>query len=90
VLSFYLHRPAEPHCCSPVNVLWVRGITDSPVGNVQRFTAGGGPGLPTTCTALALASVEVFEDSGEENKGDAVTEGQGRNKLMRMSWGWDF
>lgn len=68
--------PEEPHSLSPVDVLWVRGIADSPVGNVKGLAAGRGLGLPAACTALALASVEVFEDSGEEgNSGDGDTQG---------------
>lgn len=64
-----------PESCSPVDVLWVRGIADSPVGDMKGLTAGRGPGLPTACTALALASVEIFEDSRKEEKeGDADTE----------------
>lgn len=40
---------------------------------MERLAAGGGPGLPTACTALALTSIEIFEDSGEEKEGDADT-----------------
>ena len=43
---------------------------------MEGLAAGGGPGLPTARTALALTSIEIFEDSGEEEKeGDADTEG---------------
>lgn len=42
---------------------------------MKGLTAGGGPGLPTACTALALTSIEIFEDSGEEKEGDTDTEG---------------
>lgn len=42
---------------------------------MEGLTAGGGPGLPMACTALALTGVEIFEDSGKEKEGDADAEG---------------
>lgn len=42
---------------------------------MEGLTAGGGPGLPTACTALALTGIEIFEDSGKEEEGDADAEG---------------
>lgn len=43
---------------------------------MEGLAAGRGSGLPTTCTALTLTSVEIFEDSGQEKEGHADTKGR--------------
>lgn len=42
---------------------------------MEGLAAGGGSGLPTACTALALTSVEIFEDSEQEKEGHADIKG---------------
>lgn len=76
-----------PQSYPPVDVLWVRGIADGPVGDVEGLTAGGGTGLPTACTALALTSIEIFEDS-EEKERDADTgwPGQAERDVLMLAF----
>ena len=48
---------------SPEDVLGVGGVVDGPVAGVQRAAEGGRLGLLPTLAALALAGVEVLQDS---------------------------
>lgn len=48
---------------SPVDILWIRGVADGPVVRVELGAELGALGLPATLTALALASIKVFQDS---------------------------
>ncbi len=47
----------------PVDILWIGGVADGPVVCVELAAVVRALGLPTTLTALTLASVEVFQDS---------------------------
>jgi len=52
----------------PVNILGVGGVVHRPAVGVQRGAVGGRPGLLATLAALALAGVEVLQDSGIQIK----------------------
>ena len=47
----------------PVDVLWIRGVADSPVMRVEFGAELRALGLPAAVTPLTLASIEVFQDS---------------------------
>lgn len=46
----------------PVDILWIRGISDRPIMRVKFAAVWRTLGLPTTVTAMTLASVEVFQN----------------------------
>ena len=48
----------------PAHVLWVRGVGDTPVVDVEALTERGGAGLRTTLTARTPTRVKVLQDSG--------------------------
>lgn len=51
----------------PVDVLWIRGVADSPVVSVELGAELRALGLPTTVTSLTLASIKVFQDSRKKH-----------------------
>lgn len=68
--------PATP-LCSPVDILGVRSIGHSPVGDMQGLAAGRGAGLPTAGAALTLTHVEILQDAG----------GMGTSYCSTSHWG---
>lgn len=51
----------------PVDVLWIRGVADSPVVCMELGAELRALRLPTTLTALTLASIKVFQDSEKKH-----------------------
>lgn len=63
----FVDRIFELNVFLPVDILWIRGIADSPVMGVELGAELRALGLPTTMTALTLASIEVFQDTEKKH-----------------------
>lgn len=63
----FVDRIFELNVFLPVDILWIRGIGDSPVMGVELGAELRALGLPTTLTALTLASIEVFQDTEKKH-----------------------
>lgn len=51
----------------PVDILWVRGVANTPVVCLKLGAELGALGLPTAVKALTLASIKIFQDPEEEH-----------------------
>lgn len=51
----------------PVDILWIRGVADSPFLCVELGAELRALGLPTAVTALTLASIKIFQDSEKKH-----------------------
>lgn len=63
----FADRICDLNAFLPVDILWIGGVADSPVVRVELGAELRALGLPTTVTALTLASVKVFQDSEKKH-----------------------
>lgn len=66
-LVLFAERICDLNVFLPVDILWIRGVADSPVVCVELGAELRALGLPATLTALTLASIKVFQDSEKKH-----------------------